>query len=49
LAVWKDLPILKFKGEDLINAIINKEIDYSIKTSKVRIPPRILELKEFMA
>jgi len=28
---------------------MNKEIELQIKTSKVRVPPRILELKEFMA
>jgi hypothetical protein len=47
-AVFKDLPPLQIKGQELIRAFEEKSFEFEIKMSRVRIPPRILELKIFM-
>jgi hypothetical protein len=47
-AVWKDLPAINYKGQELITAVKEKAFEFEIKMSNVRIPPKIMDLKVFM-
>lgn len=47
-AVLNDLSNLDLTGDDLIEAIQQKRYTYKIKATRVRIPPRIHNLKTMM-
>jgi hypothetical protein len=46
-AVWKDLLKIDYEGDQLAQAVHDKTFEFKIKSTRVRIPPRLLELKDF--
>ena len=46
--VWKDMQRLDLKGEQITQAILANELEFSIKVSKVRIPTTLKDQKRFM-
>lgn len=47
-AVLKELKELPVQGNELLHAVQDPEFNFEIKVSRVRVPPRILELKDFL-